>query len=374
MIEKIMIQQLYLRYLNFLKLEITESNSCKENQARLMILNYNFAQKGLKILISFWLLYQLYNYYLMTLRPIELYQPMNFFQQLFQPTFPSITVVFFVVLMTLFLCFYKKHKYDILGNILLTFCIMWLNALRWNYGFFSHVGHIFILAHLFFVFIPQTNKSENDQNIFMISKMIKWAYFAILVTYTFSGIWKIIGLFFRLLFKPTEINWLSSDAVLNQVMIGYVDWDISFPEYINAFTIPIVWQCSFIMMVLLQLGSFLGAFRRPLLTWIMWGNIAFHLINTIFFKIEFWLTPITLLILFFPYHIFFHELTNHYKIKWNGAYNQASYTRHYDVDKDVYTGFYAYRAKFEDAKKWWVGLLFIPFVSMFCTFLWKKKK
>lgn len=373
-----MIQYLLQKYRSLVNLVTIHSDESVHNQRVFLHFNFYYAEKLLRVLIYVWLVYQLYLYSRLMERPEELFFPMNFFGKVFMPDFPTLVIFGLVVLvsaLTNTFCLFRNG--NIPAKAILAFTILYINTLNWNYGFFSHVGHLFVLVNLFMVFVkvPQPNK-ESVRNP-EIAESVKWAFIGFMGTYSMAGIWKVVGLGVRATITPEGISWLNNDAALYNAVAGFKSWDLSLDSvFIDVFTIPYIWPILFLGMLNLQLFSFLAAVRLPLFFWVGSGTIIFHIFNMVFMKIIFFLTPFLILILFFPYHLVFRNKFENLKFmvretNFSGRYLYAVYTRKYEKGIDVFSGFYAYRECMLDRGKWLAGLLFLPGLSLLITVIWR---
>jgi len=306
------------------------------------------------------LFFQTYTYHLMSSRPVELFAPINWFDKLFMPVFPSVVVwvavIVFLIFVNLRLLKYPESKWE---RYVLAVGVMWVNCIRWKYEFFSHVGHIMVLYHLLGAFLPQ-KKEVKELELLDYAKAVKWFFAGLLVGYTMSGLWKIIGFVYKVTLKSGEMTWFHPDAMLVNSVVGYRDWDQDLSGLASLYSIHWPWQILFVMMLCLQLFSVLGAVRHQLLPYIALGNILFHLANVFFIRIEFYVTPMVLLTAFFPYHLIFKSIKEPSRNFENGEY-----TRVYENgDCDRFSGFYAFREyKYDQNPLVW-GLLYFPFVSL----------
>jgi|GEM_PF-989447 len=367
-----MTQYLLQKYHSVFKLRSERSSTYIHNRIAFLHFQYHYADKMLRFFTYGWLIYQTYLYLVLSDRPSILFTPMNWFGRTFMPEFPSLSIFATIIIFTLIsntLCIIKRQNVPV--RLILFFCILYLNSLNWNYGFFSHVGHLFVLVHFFTIFVPVRKPVTPPGPDKETAISVQWAYVGFMTSYSIAGLWKVSGLIAKFTFSPMGISWLNSNASLYNSIVGHMSWDIPLDSFtVQIFTIPYLWPAMFLVMLTLQLNSFLSTIRLPLFFWIGFGTICFHLFNLIFMKIEFIITPIVLLILFFPYHKILKDqyglmalpvrLTN-----FNGKGLNAIYIRVYtNNDKDLYGGFYAYREYWYDAKKWYAGLLFIPGIAL----------
>src|SRR5690606_23458804 len=109
-----------------------------EGQRRAFTKEYISLTMGLKaimLLTFFWIIFKGYHYNKASNRPAELFQPMNYFAELFMPAFPG-PVIFYgccliAIIMILFIFFINDHP---LPRIIVFFLLMWINLFQWSFG------------------------------------------------------------------------------------------------------------------------------------------------------------------------------------------------------------------------------------------------
>ncbi len=346
-------------------MNVLEVTNRQKNLALGIAINYNYGDIAMRILVVAWLIFQGYTYTLMSSRPIELFAPIHWFDKLFMPTFPNpilwYSLLGLAFINNLLLLKNGSLKYP---RILLGLLVLWINCIRWKYEFFSHVGHVMVLYHLLGMFVTRKNKiSSEDPELLDFSKTIQWLYAGVLIGYTFSGLWKLAGLVYKFFWHPEQINWLHPMAMKLNSIVGFRDWDLSLAPVEYTYRFLVVWQIAFIIMLILQVVSVLGAYRPQITLYIALGNICFHVINSLIIHIEFYLTPLVLLAVFFPYHLF---LNKERYISFKAEKTRGKYTRHYiDGSKDVFLGFDAWREYNYDRNPLVYGLFYFPGLSTF---------
>ncbi|WP_028981986.1 hypothetical protein [Sporocytophaga myxococcoides] len=365
-------EKLLSRLIDFFRIE-RHSPHYNDREEKELAFNFFYADRFLRIFTFFWLFYQVYNYFQLQDRPKELFIRMNYFSKSFISEFPSSAYFFSIIIVALISnSFSIKNSSSILNKALLLFCIMWFTCLKWSYGFASHVGHFFILTHFFGLFIPA--KSTDSQNQGSQICTIRLFYFGLMVTYTISGIWKLGGLIQKLVFSPHVIHWLHPQAALVNAVSGYRFWDNQLGSLLHAYDYPIIWQILFLLTLYLQIISFVASVRLPLFYWIGLGTIIFHIHNIVFMRTEFYVTPIIITILFFPYHLILKKKSTaikylNFEIQKSGEGKEFQYKRIYENGiSDEFIGFYAFREQCRDSRKWYYGFLFFPGISLFANF------
>jgi hypothetical protein len=269
------------------------------------VFDYYYSNLLLRIFSICWIAYVIYVFEEISYRPNDLYEPVIFFQQLFMPFLPSPYLFYSIASIAVFLCFFTIFKNNISYRILLFLLLMWLNAVKWNYNFFSHVGHLFLLAHFFTIFLPPINFNKTiikeELDVFSIS--IRWSLFGVLSTYTMAGIWKFGSLTYKLIFNQSEINWLSENAVELNAIVSSRLWDEKVSNsMLSLYEIPFIWQIGVLIIFTFQLIAIFGAFNKNTSYYVLLVLIIFHIYNIIFINTSFYVSSIILVILLFPYH------------------------------------------------------------------------
>lgn len=368
-----MIQQLLSRYRSFLGYTHIESKNKLLSDANNLSTDRKYGDFFLRFIVFGWFIYQTNTYHLMADRPEELFAPINWFDKLFMSSFPHWLVWYTVIGLASFLNFRLVIKGDAKWErIGLGVLILWINCIRWKYEFFSHVGHIMVLYHLLGMFLPRKDRLEDEEETLLYDKAIKWLYAGLLIGYTMSGLWKLIGLAYKSIFKPEQINWMHPLAMKLNSIVGYRDWDEPIGDLMNWYEVSWPWQIAFVGMMFLQIFSALGAMRTQLTPWIALGNIMFHLINVVLIRIEFYVAPMMLLVIFFPYHLVFK---NESKSSSEKITDKGSYKRKYSNNtEDLYTGYYAFRERYFDKNRLIGGLLYLPGASLLLSLFFKGRR
>lgn len=265
------------------------------------IINYFFSDLFLRIFTFLWIGYVIFAYNENLHRPESLFEPINWLQKILMPQLPSQGVFYLVVLTAAGLCFLTLKSKKVIFRALLFLVLLWLNCIKWNYNFFSHVGHLFLFAHFFTIFITPEKRLNSKDN----AMAIRWALAGVLSTYTMAGIWKFVSLFYKTLIKPTpnQATWLSEDAVELNAIVSARLWDQSTnAEQFTMYNIDYIWVAGTIFIFFIQLISVLGGFNKKLSYFIVFFLVLFHIYNSLFINTSFYVSVIVLIILFFPYH------------------------------------------------------------------------
>lgn len=137
--------------------------------------DYKIADKLFSIFIILWCLFQINVYQELITRPESLYLPIVWFQRVFLSTLPNafyfytilIVIVFFTVLRLL-------HTHKIIFRVFVFIGVLWLNAVKWNYNYLPHVGHLFLLTHFLSLFlVPHALVNDVEK------KLLKLEYFSL---------------------------------------------------------------------------------------------------------------------------------------------------------------------------------------------------
>lgn len=277
------------RLKNMISPELSQEENSNE------VYNFQWARKILFAITPVWLIYYCVEFFLRINRPQTLYFNKHWFGDLFAAEKPPLWLFTFVVIFGSIVSLTYFSRSSFIQRLICLFSVLWVNSVIWTTGHSAHVAHVLIYLHLFTLFIP---KDVSVKNV----TAIRWSYFGLFITYTFSGLWKVIGLSYKFFITGEEMNWFHPEAALRNAVSGHIDSGVSFERVAFLFEYPWVWQVLFPIMMCLQIFNFSGAFNPSLRPWIVIGNISFHVVNSIVFLISFWFTPILLVVAFFPYH------------------------------------------------------------------------
>ncbi|MGY5355079.1 hypothetical protein [Wenyingzhuangia sp. IMCC45467] len=282
----------------------------------LWVYNYAIAYRLLIIFTVGWLCSVAYDYSIISQRPNVLYQPIWGFQKIFMPKLASAWFFYSVVIVVFALCVYNFLFKKIICSIFIFFMVLWLNAVKWNYGTVSHAGHIFVLTHLFSIIIPNYFNLDRKITIYDVN-VVKISLLGVLVTYSMAGFWKFASLMFTIYKGELDkVSWLHEDAVELNAIVGKMDLGNSVSEFMmKLYGIPYIWEVATVLVFLVQLTAVLAVFNRKYATLVMIVIISFHLFNTFCNNVIFSIAPVVVLILLFPYHLVFHLNFTKFKAK-----------------------------------------------------------
>lgn len=299
---------------------LNSNHLTKEEKHRNLAVNTIKGQQALLLFTYLWLLYKAYNYYILTLRPEATFVGVKTFWIEFKnlPS-PFIFISLFIIAIVSLTTSVINIKYT-LSRFILLFCLLLLNLPEWGYGHTAHVNHFFLICHLFGAIIPNRLKSNNS--IEESHKLFTYYFLGILTPYLISGLWKWIGLFYKIIFKPNDVHWLHSKAAYFNAFLQFDAHDIDIRNLLPIYQTPYIWQILFMFYLFLMSIIIIAAYKQVLLPWAGLFLISFHLLNTIAFNIPFYTAPITLACIFFPYHLFFKKEKINIILKFNSIENK----------------------------------------------------
>ena len=266
------------------------------------IIDYYYADKLLKIFTFLWILYVIFCFHENQQRAEILHEPIIWIQKVFN--YNKYECYIFTII-SMFFCLICILNNNILPRLILFLCIMYLNAVKWHYNVFSHVGHLLLLAHFTTIFIPRIKFTEHLSKKAKkeYSYAIRWALAGILATYTLAGIWKFLSLFYKIIKHPNEVHWLHPYAVELNAIVSARYWDETISEkMLRIYEIPYIWEFGTIFIFFIEFIAIAASFRKNISYFIVTSIIIFHIYNIIFINTSFYVSSFVLLILFFPYH------------------------------------------------------------------------
>lgn len=173
-------------------------------------------------------------------------------------------------------------------------------ALIHSFGKISHIYHLLLVVLFFFIFLTYKKEKESS-NILVVASL----QFFILLTYTFTGLWKIIGGFIQL-FKG-EVSLFSLQAMPNIIENQFAINNQELPYYTHLLLehsflgFILLWGA-----VLLELFSVFIFFKAPLHR--VWGAllICMHAGIALILDVNFYVAPFVLGV-FFVFSPFYKE-------------------------------------------------------------------
>ncbi len=276
--------------------------------------NIFVAYKLLMIFTFFWLIYVVLDYSILIQRPASLYRPVWWIQSILLPKLMPIQYFTLSIMLSCIMTFICLRKKRLIPSILLALLVLLLNSVRWNYGGSSHVGHTFVLTHLFFCLLPIKQKIHSNE-FDLYAKIIKLPLIGVLITYSMAGIWKFLSITKTIYANNVHnVSWLHSDAVELNAIASKRSLDNTILDFMfELYQIPYIWEIITIFTFVIQLTAVFAVINRTFANIIMTVLVSFHLFNTFFNDIAFNTAPIILIIILFPYHIFLNNKYENFK-------------------------------------------------------------
>jgi len=279
------------------------------NYKELTVYNYKIVYYALRIFGLYWLLIQYFNFKKISEWPKEIYEPFLGVQRLIFPSYPSEILyggILFSCAVILFITIFKQNYFL---NILIFILIAIINlpiSLNFSVG---HHNHLIIVGYFMSIFLlPKNLNRENDY------KWVQYFYLGLLATYSLAGISKFLGIAKNLIKGTDKITWLDKNAAKLNTLDNYWMADIKVPTWIlNLYEYETLWILLTIFGIIVQASSFLGAFNRKYLTFVMFFLYIFHWYTNFFVLADFQNAKNFVLIALFPYHILY-PLFRRYKL------------------------------------------------------------
>ncbi|SIQ29235.1 hypothetical protein SAMN05880574_109106 [Chryseobacterium sp. RU37D] len=266
----------------------------------LTVFNYKIAYYIMRIFGLYWLLMQYLVFKRISRWPKEIYEPFLDIQRFIFPEYPSeILYVSILILCAVFLII-TLFRQNYFLNFLIFVLIAIINfpiSLNFSVG---HNNHLVIIG--FFMAIFLLPKNLNKVNDF---KWVQYFYLGILTTYSLAGFSKFLGIAKNLIKGTEKITWLDKNAAKINTLDNYWMADIKVPNWIlHLYTYENFWVFITLIGIIAQASSFLAAFNRKYLTFIMIFLYVFHWYTDFFVLADFQDAKNFVLISLFPYHIF----------------------------------------------------------------------
>lgn len=259
--------------------------------------NHSVALKLFDILSIGWVVFMLHASLRFDLRPSGLFSPLHWFANLLMPIAPSLTVVFFIgflIILGLIYQIIRIRRWYL--STLIFIGLIWLNSYKYSYGFSAHINHLFLLVNFLAIPFPI---AKADQAF----KSIQLFHIGILFTYSSSGFFKVIVLCKKLFSENIEYNWFFDRALYYQAFISYRAFDEQMPTWLfQVLQIEILPAILMGLVMTIQTSAVFFALRPKVSFYYSLVLVVFHVCNMFLFKIYFWMSCFTLLLIFFPYH------------------------------------------------------------------------
>ena len=264
--------------------------------------DYLISDKIFRIFSVLWILYIVRIYESRIHFPKELFFPKFDFQLFFLADYPSRFYFYTLVIIGIVSSLFTLKRNKIIYRILTLFSVLWLNAFLWSFGSISHSGHLFVLTHFFSIFLVYHKKIR----ISSFNRSINFYHLGLLSTYTLAGLWKLVFLIKDTFIPKVETTtWFDPEAVKTNAIINLLGKEIIPKGWeLEMYNIPVIWQIAVLGTFFIQLIAVSALFSRRLKFVIIAGLIGFHIYNQLFTGTYFLPAIFTLLIVFFPYHLF----------------------------------------------------------------------
>ena len=276
------------------------------NDKQLTIFNYNVSYYAMRIFGLYWLFMQYKDFKRISQWPKEIYEPFLSVQKLIFPEYPSLAIYVGLLICCALLFVITLFRQSWMLNCFVFLLVAVINfpiSLNFSVG---HNNHLIIIGYFMAIFlVPKNLKNENDY------RWVQYFYLGILITYSFAGFSKFLGIAKNLIKQTGKITWLDKNAAKINTLDNYWIADLKVPEWIlHLYSYENFWIVITIAAIVLQASSFLGAFNRKYLTFIMFFLYIFHWYTDLFVLADFKDAKNFVLIVFFPYHLFYHLISN----------------------------------------------------------------
>ncbi|MDR6406024.1 MULTISPECIES: hypothetical protein [Chryseobacterium] len=267
----------------------------------LTVFNYKIAYYAMRIFGLYWLLMQYLTFRRISKWPQEIYEPFLVIQRFIFPVYPSEFLYGSILLICALLLIITLFKQNYILNFLIFVLIAIINfpiSLNFSVG---HHNHLIIIGYFMAIFLlPKNLIKENDY------KWVQYFYLGILATYSMAGISKFLGIAKNVIKQTGKITWLDKNAAKINTLDNYWIADIKVPDWVlSLYTYENFWVITTVFGIVVQASSFLGAFNRKYLTFIMIFLYIFHWYTDFFVLADFQDAKNFVLIALFPYHIFY---------------------------------------------------------------------
>jgi hypothetical protein len=233
--------------------------------------------------------------------PKEIYEPFLTIQRFIFPEYPSEILFGSILLICALFLIISLFKQNYILNFLIFVFIAVINfpiSLNFSVG---HHNHLIIIGYFMAIFLlPKILTKENDY------KWVQYFYLGILATYSMAGISKFLGIAKNVIKQTGKITWLDKNAAKINTLDNYWIADIKVPDWVlSLYAYENFWVITTVFGIVVQASSFLGAFNRKYLTFIMIFLYIFHWYTDFFVLANFQDAKNFVLIALFPYHIFY---------------------------------------------------------------------
>lgn len=310
-------------------------------------------------------------------RPEALYDPLTWLGALaFSEPASNAAWISIAVIMAgaVALCLWQPRL--IPARVAVALCALLLMSTEFAYGKIEHTNHLFLLAHVYAVFLPVGRPSGREQTALQ-AEATQWYQGGLLFVYTMAGLWKFGDMTLRAVLKP-GMTWLHPEAMPAISAFSYraLDFPLAVPE--AFYEIRWLFPVGYVALAFLLAPAALAAFRRPLLLLILPTIALFHLMNALTLYAIFLSTIVVAVVLLIPYDRFLpsirRSLTPVEHARFEGTGAGACYERWYENgDVDRFEGFYAYRARLAERSWLLAAPLYYPGVATGATWLFHRR-
>ncbi|WP_449399360.1 hypothetical protein [Chryseobacterium wanjuense] len=267
----------------------------------LTVFNFKVTYYAMRVFGLYWLFMQYLTFRRISQWPKEIYEPFLLIQRIIFPEYPSEMLYGSILIGCALLLIITIFKQNYILNFLIFVLIAIINfptSLNFSVG---HHNHLIIIGYFMAIFLlPKNMNKEND------FKWVQYFYLGILATYSLAGLSKFLGMAKNIIKQTGKITWLDKNAAKINTLDNYWMADIKVPDWIlNAYAYENFWIITTVFGIVVQASSFLGAFNRKYLTFIMIFLYIFHWYTDFFVLADFRDAKNFVLIALFPYHIFY---------------------------------------------------------------------
>ncbi len=349
----------------------------RDNAARRTVWSGTYADRAFLVLSLGWLVGHWNKHLAIARRPEELYEPLTWLGALAFPEPVSSTVwlgIAAVMAAGVGVCLWRPRL--VVARAVVAACALLIMATEFGHAKIEHVNHLFLLGHLYALFVPLGRPGDREQ-VALEAETVRWYQGGLLFVYTMAGLWKFVDMTIRAVLKP-GMTWLDPAAVPGMAALSYrgLDLSLAVPEALWAvrWALPV----GYVVLAFVLASAATAAFRRPLLLLVVPTVVLFHLMNALTGLAHFFSTALVAAVLLTPYDLVFpairRRLTPVERAPFTGNGASARYERVYtDGQADTFSGFYAYRARLEDRSWLWAAPLYYPGIALLATWMLERR-
>lgn len=355
---------------------VTRSATGRFNEELRAAWSSYFADRALLVITIIWLFLRYNEWQRIALRSEFLYAPRFWLAELVFPT-PPTTGLYYLLLIVAGACvgtvfFYPRNiglRFATLVSVLL------VSVPEHGYGHVEHTAHLLLLGHVYSIFRP-IEKPDASSDLTSLTRGYSWFLFGLLAVYTASGLWKIVDMTIRDVLKP-GVTWLQPEAMLATSIASMRNVDL--PMDIPAVVESVAWAfpIGYVLLTIVYVGSFVGAFRRPFLLLVVPTVAAFHLLNAVVIYVLFIITIFVAIAVLTPYDFILpgirRRLVPISRVVFSGSGYSATFSVQYvDGSTDEFRSFYAYRERLRHQSALLAAPLYYPGVGLVINYILEK--